>query len=108
MFRARASTPRLITRPTSIIRPWIQLRYAARRDLGRPAGLLNHWTPEKLAVDGRFPLTAELYQHMHPSKVEKKIRQHGDVSKTKNVKSFSSVYVRSQIVSPDLCGMLHL
>jgi hypothetical protein len=108
MFRIRASTPRLISGPTSIVRPWIQLRHASRRDVGRPAGLLSHWTPEKLAVDDRFPLTAELYQHMHPSKVEKKTRQVGDVSKIKNAKSFSNVYVRSQIVSPDLCGMLHL
>jgi hypothetical protein len=110
MFRTRASTPRLISRPTSSIRPWIQVRHVARRERGRPVGVANHWTPEKLAVDDRFPLTAELNQHMHPTMVERKIRgQHGNVTTlTKSAKSFSSVHVRSQIVSPDLCGMLYL
>jgi hypothetical protein len=109
MFRTCASTPRLISRSTSIVRPLIQLRHAARRVVGRPTGIIDHWTPEKLAVDDRFPLTAALHQHMHPSKLEKKSRgQFGDASKHKAAKSFSNVYVRSQIVSPDLCGMLHL
>jgi hypothetical protein len=105
MFRTSAPAPRLVPQLKSSIRPWIQVRHR-----GRPAGQTRHWTDEKLAVSERYPLTAELNEHMHPSLVEKKTKLTGKARGQVNPlsKTFSNVHLRTQIVSPDLCGMSYL
>jgi hypothetical protein len=101
MFRIRPPLPRLASRLSVADRPWTQSRCAS---VGRPVGSKDHWTPEKLATRDEYPLTVALSQVMHPSMATKKTRRNSS-SPTGSSKTHSAVHVRTQIVSPGLCGM---
>jgi hypothetical protein len=116
MFRTHRITCRLGDQSTAIIRPWTQVRYAAGRQAGRRAGVNSHWTPEKLALSNRYPLSTEMSQLIHPTllqeaqkkskgKSPKQLPRQRVVGVSATLKTASNVHVRSQIVSPDLCGM---
>jgi transcription factor 1 len=108
MFRTRPSIPQ--SQWSWSARPWLQSRCASRV-AGRPKNLKVHFTPEKLVTSDRYPLTHELNETMHPSMLQK-TKKHkagpGKVVLGSAAKSTANVHVRSQIVSPDLCGMLYL
>ena len=78
--------------------PWTQLRGAAfsRR-------WADHWTEEKLSTSHEYPLAGALSKVMHPKLAKKLPKEKGKMSKTS-----SAGHVRTQIVSPGLCGMLFL
>jgi hypothetical protein len=101
MFRTRHSLSRIASPPSSL-RP-LQPSRCVSRQVGRQKGSKHHWTPEKLATSDTYPLTHLLNERMHPSnapKKEKKMRSAPGTSKT-----LSAVNLRTQIVSPRLCGM---
>jgi hypothetical protein len=109
MFRTRPSIPQLFPGRGGTARPWHQFRCASR-GLGRPKNMKVHFTPEKLVTSDRYPLTHELNETMHPSMLQKTRKQKagpGKVALGSAAKSIANVHVRSQIVSPDLCGMLY-
>jgi hypothetical protein len=113
MFRARPSIPRLFSRWSGTTRLCLQARcYATKpRGQGRPKNLKDHFTPEKLATSDQYPLTHELVKVMHPSMLEhvkKKKAGPGQKLLGRVATTTASTHVRSQIVSPDLCGMLCL
>jgi len=102
MFRTHTVALRLPSRLESKYLSWQQVRHSTD-------GLTLHWTPEKLATSERYPLTADLNRCMHPSLVEKRGRYYDNVkTKLGKRKTSSSVVLRTQIVSPDLCGMSYL
>jgi hypothetical protein len=76
-------------------------------------GSTVHWNAERLAVDHRYPLSAELNEVMHPNMWQRKARPGVTSNKRATKKQpnkgagASAVHVRNQIVSPDLCGMLY-
>jgi hypothetical protein len=114
MFRARQSIPRLSSRCSGTPRLCLQAArcYVTKsREVGRPKNLREHFSPDKLATSDQYPLTHELIKTMHPSmleQVKKKKAGPGQKLLGRVSKSVAHTYVRSQIVSPDLCGMLCL
>ncbi|KAF2827567.1 S-adenosyl-L-methionine-dependent methyltransferase, partial [Ophiobolus disseminans] len=99
MFRVRPSLPRsgLATRVANRSRQ--QLRCASA---GRPKGLKDHWTAEKLATVDDYPLSSVLKGVIHPSMMKKKTRTKG-AGPVKPTNTISAVNVRTQIVSPRVC-----
>ncbi|KAH4010582.1 rRNA adenine N(6)-methyltransferase [Parastagonospora nodorum] len=64
----------------------------------------TYWTPKKLAISERYPLTADLHRCMHPALVEKRGKVYDNVrTKIGKLKTSAGVVLRTQIVSPDLC-----
>lgn len=99
MFRTRTVALRLHSRLERKSLSWQQVRH-------HQAGLTYHWTDKNLATSKRYPLTADLNRCMHPSLVEKRGHVYDNVkTKLGKRKTASSVVLRTQIVSPDLCGM---
>lgn len=98
MFRIRPSISRVLpqTRPEIRSRPQVRLASSSRPKKGREI-----WTNERLQVDGKYPLATAVRDAIHPSlEVRKKARK-GILSSTQSV---HGVHLRTQIVSPDLCG----
>ncbi|RMZ70209.1 Mitochondrial transcription factor 1 [Pyrenophora seminiperda CCB06] len=85
------------------VTPRSQLRFATIKHggkAGRPKGA-GYWTDEKLATDGRYPLSQTMKATIHPD-LEQKITKRRTPIAGASAKS-GGVYVRAQLVSPDLC-----
>lgn len=108
MFCIRPSILRVAARSCGTGRRWASSRGVTiehDKTRGRPKGVASHWTSEKLATSDEYPLTTALNNVMHPSMHEKKTKNR---SAKLTAKTYSGVHLRTQIVSPDLCGMLYL
>jgi hypothetical protein len=101
MFRIRPCVTNRNPRYSSLFRPLCQARCYAGP--GRPKGTQDNWAGEKLAINKDFPLTVALNERIHPTMLPKKTRNYAEKARGKMM---SSVHVRTQIVSPGLCGTL--
>jgi hypothetical protein len=109
MFRLRPLPLRSTYRSSGTYRPWTQPRCA--HSLGRPKGQMGgHWTAEKLATSDEYPLSGALTTVTHPRLMppKKKVRNARSSKSAFGPATRSAVTVRTQIVSPGLCGMLFL
>ncbi len=74
------------------------------KSAGRPKGSKNENWPEKLQSDKRYPLTVALNNAIQPVVVapfSPKSKEGSERTATRGQTS----HVRTQIVSPELCGM---
>jgi hypothetical protein len=106
MIRTRPSIPR-IAWPS--VRHKAQTRCVSAAAADAPArrrtkGALTHWQGDKLDTTEKYPLSVALSKVIHPSILPKETKGTRKVVRGKTVSS-SGVHVRTQIVSPDLCGM---
>ena len=58
---------------------------------------------EKLALDEKYPLTSALHDKIHPTQ-QAKVLKSGKKSGASATYEAPGVFVRTQIVSPQLCG----
>ncbi|CAO2656407.1 Nn.00g052100.m01.CDS01 [Neocucurbitaria sp. VM-36] len=104
MFRIRPSISRLFRRKSASIGPLSQTRLATfkhGRSTGRQRGQKEHWTAEKLQTSDKYPLSVAMEELIHPNLEPKKTKKKSYSLRPGT--TWSSVHVRPQIVSPDLC-----
>ena len=106
MFRIHPVIPRNTWRVNTVARQWNQTRLAAKAAAATPkggrVGKEKYWSDEKLSISHKYPLSLAVAKVIHPDK-EVKTR----MKKTRNEKkavTTGGIHVRTQIVSPDLCG----
>lgn len=104
MFRIRPPLSRLNKQPTKFSSVWSP-NLSIRARIGTKAGLLNHWKEEKLVTTEKYPLSLELFDKMHPNTEEPVARRAAGNARF-NKKTITTRHVRTQLVSPDLCGTL--
>lgn len=122
--RRKASSPALMIRirpassrvsslsPTILIRPTIHVRHIAAKSRikkDKNGRTIPHWTPEKLQTSPEYPLSSALDSILRPRQEPVKQSRKRKGSGPGGIFEVNdSVYVRTQIVSPRLCGMLSL
>lgn len=80
------------------------IKWASSASSGR-AGILDHWTPDKLQTTEKYPLSLELSEKVNPQGESILIQRKKGNSQPKKKKTATKSYSRPQIVSPGLCGM---
>ncbi|KAH9879955.1 hypothetical protein J1614_001979 [Plenodomus biglobosus] len=75
---------------------------SAVKEAVRKKTLSNHWSNEKLQVNGQYPLAQTLSAIIHPNK-EPEVPKTKAPERKAGVPVTSLVHVRSQIVNPGLC-----
>jgi transcription factor 1 len=100
MIRIRPTIPRNAWRANAFVRQWNQTRPA-----GTTAGRKRkdeYWTAEKLSIKHQYPLSVAVADAIHPhDEVATKLKKTKNAGKRELI---GGVHVRTQIVSPDLCG----
>jgi hypothetical protein len=106
MMRIRPIISRNVWRWNASVRQSSQARSAATSTggkRGRPKGQQHYWSDEKLSTVPKYPLSAAMAETIHPNMEIKTPRR----KKTRNESATvlpGNIHVRTQIVSPDLCG----
>lgn len=103
MFRIRPSISRILPRPCPGLpsRTQVRLATSSRGQRSTRKVRKEQWTQERLQVDEKYPLAAAVREATQLSQETRKRPVAGEISSTQSV---HGVHLRTQIVSPDLCG----